>query len=117
MPVPKGTKLTVCGDVHGQYFDLLNIFDINGLPSQDNPYLFNGQFCAALYAWLLDCPLASHNTAYTSQDLKLNFAPPETAQQTAYDCLCVSLTSTLAFDDKLSEAFPGSIIWHVNCSR
>jgi hypothetical protein len=43
VPVPKGTKLTVCGDVHGQYFDLLNIFDINGLPSQENPYLFNGE--------------------------------------------------------------------------
>lgn len=49
VPVPKGTKLTVCGDVHGQYFDLLNILDINGLPSKDNPYLFNGQPCAALY--------------------------------------------------------------------
>lgn len=48
VPVPKGTKMTVCGDVHGQYFDLLNIFDINGLPSQENPYLFNGQCCTSL---------------------------------------------------------------------
>ncbi len=48
VPVPKGTKMTVCGDVHGQYFDLLNIFEINGLPSQENPYLFNGQCCTSL---------------------------------------------------------------------
>lgn len=35
-------KFTVVGDIHGQFFDLLNIFDINELPSETNPYLFNG---------------------------------------------------------------------------
>mmetsp|Transcript_37132 Transcript_37132/g.77744 ORF Transcript_37132/g.77744 Transcript_37132/m.77744 type:complete len:541 (+) Transcript_37132:129-1751(+) len=37
-------RLTVCGDTHGQYYDVMNIFDINGLPSKNNPYLFNGDF-------------------------------------------------------------------------
>lgn len=35
-------EITICGDVHGQFYDLLNIFKINGMPSESNPYLFNG---------------------------------------------------------------------------
>lgn len=27
-----------------QFYDLLNIFELNGLPSDENPYLFNGDF-------------------------------------------------------------------------
>lgn len=35
-------KITVVGDMHGQLRDLIQIFRHNGLPSFDNPYLFNG---------------------------------------------------------------------------
>ena len=44
MEVAPDTTLTVCGDTHGQFFDLLEIFRLNGFPSGTRAYLFNGDF-------------------------------------------------------------------------
>jgi len=37
--IPENSKFTVCGDIHGQFYDLMNIFKLNGLPSPSNPYV------------------------------------------------------------------------------
>ena len=44
MTVPDGVKLTVVGDLHGQFQDLMHIFRRHGFPSPTRWYLFNGDF-------------------------------------------------------------------------
>ncbi|OXB71678.1 UNVERIFIED_CONTAM: hypothetical protein H355_016804 [Colinus virginianus] len=75
-------QLTVCGDVHGQYYDLCNIFEINGMPSEKNPYLFNGDFVdrgsfsveciLLLYAAKLAYPQHFHLTRGNHETVELN---------------------------------------------
>lgn len=68
--IPEDSRLTVCGDIHGQFYDVLNIFEKNGLPSPTNMYLFNGDFVdrgsfsveciLTLFAFKALCPDSIH---------------------------------------------------------
>lgn len=75
-------EITVCGDVHGQYYDLLNIFALNGVPSHENPYLFNGDFIdrgsfsveviLTLIAWKVCLPQHFYMTRGNHEAMQLN---------------------------------------------
>lgn len=42
--ISKGKQVNIVGDIHGQYFDLLRIFDFVGYPSSNNTFLFIGDY-------------------------------------------------------------------------
>lgn len=69
-------RFTVCGDVHGQYYDLLSIFEKNGMPSADHGYLFNGDF--------VDRGSFSAEVILLLLAFKCRF--PETFHMTRYGC-------------------------------
>lgn len=41
--MPVSTPVTVCGDIHGQFYDLLELFAV-GPPLPDSKYIFIGDF-------------------------------------------------------------------------
>ena len=61
-----GCVIKVVGDTHGQFQDLVYIFDTFGCPTPENPYLFNGDYVdrgsqgleilLTLFAWKLANP-------------------------------------------------------------
>lgn len=42
--IPNGRHLTIIGDLHGQYWDFMNILSLAGYPSAEAPFVFNGDF-------------------------------------------------------------------------
>jgi len=40
--IPEGKTMRVVGDTHGQYWDVMNLYKLAGMPSKDNPFMFNG---------------------------------------------------------------------------
>lgn len=82
IPIPEKTTFKVCGDVHGQFYDLYHLFELSGLPGPDNPYLFNGDFVdrgsfsveviLTLFAFVLLYPKHMHLTRGNHESLNLN---------------------------------------------
>lgn len=42
--IPQGGHLTIVGDLHGQYWDFMNVLSMSGKPSPSTPFIFNGDF-------------------------------------------------------------------------
>ena len=80
--IPDGTRLTVCGDTHGQLEDLFSIFTINGPPSATNAVRLH----AAVPCCVSSCHC--HNPAWSLLGPRVYAA---TAAAGCYCCCCPSV--------------------------
>lgn len=42
--IPSSKSVVVVGDLHGQYWDFMNLLKLAGRPSPESPFIFNGDF-------------------------------------------------------------------------
>lgn len=74
--------ITVCGDTHGQFYDLCTIFRLGGYPSASNPFLFNGDYVdrgsfsvetvLTLMAWRLADPTSLYMMRGNHETVNMN---------------------------------------------
>lgn len=92
--------VTVCGDTHGQFYDLCNIFEIGGYPSPTNAYLFNGDFVDR----------GSFSVENILFLLSLKLALPDTFHLLRGNHETKNMNSIYGFNGEVQHKYPGDVI-------
>lgn len=93
-----GHKLTLVGDLHGQLADLFTIFTLNGLPSEESEYLFNGD--------IVDRGQYGAEVLFTILAFKCLF--PRQVRVNRGNHECRQQNRLMGFEEEILSKYPGS---------
>ncbi|KAL0246336.1 hypothetical protein GEMRC1_007548 [Eukaryota sp. GEM-RC1] len=93
--------LIVCGDIHGQFYDLLHLLDMAGSP-KTTKYLFLGDY--------VDRGCFSTEVVFYLCTLKLNY--PDNIYILRGNHECEQMTQTFLFSDEVQYKYPNTALYH-----